>query len=128
MNNTFLRIGIVSALGYYFYEKYKMKPSPMSDYTDVPLINPDAPPPILDPKPRQIEDILNQQQQPITTPSYVPNSSYEDFFNPVNTTTTTVVPDPKPDPVIFNPDNPYDPSGSSVCYAGGWSNSYASYC
>jgi hypothetical protein len=119
--NTTTRILIVGALGYYFYDRYKVKLSPLSDYKDVPVIDPDYKP-ILNPEPGQIEDLIKQEQQ--TTVTNTANSSYEQFFNPVTTTTTTT-----PEYTnMFNNDNPFDPSGfDPSIYAGGYADSYSAY-
>lgn len=134
MNNIILRTGIVIGITYYIYDKYSKKPSPLSDYKDIPVIDPDFKP-ILNPEPGQIEDILKQQQTSITTTTTTENyagGGWADAYTgggaggTTTTTTTTIPADNYTN--AFNPDNPYDASGfNPAIYAGGYADSYSAY-
>jgi hypothetical protein len=133
MNNIIVRTGIVAGIAYYIYNEYTKKPTPIEQYKDVPVINEDFKP-ILDPKPGQIEDLINQQNTATTTttvtvPAYA-GSGWADAYTgggAGGTTTTTSIPvDNYTND--FNPDNPFDASGfNPTIYAGGYADSYAAY-
>jgi len=143
------KIAIVGLGGFIVYRILQgLKPGEnthpdISVLRDGTVINPDAPPPILNPKPGQIEDLLNSQINPPPPPPPPPvidGSGYASFFGGADyaydyTPPPPPVPVPPPPPAptpnysnTFNPDNPFDHSDINPgVYAGGDAYSWAAY-
>ena len=103
MNNIYIRLAIVGGISYYIYNMAKEKDtsSPLSKYSKISVTDPNFKP-ILNPESGEIEDALNEKIE-----------NGENFIT---------------DPVKFNDNNPFDPSGSDpLAYAGGYADSYAAY-
>lgn len=131
--NTLYALAAVGGLALYLQyinkkEKF-VNPIPLPTVPGA-VLNPDAPPPILNPKPGEIEEIWNSKPAPVVKPvkPTYPGSEFADFFTGGTVTNPAPTPAPTTDIGNFNPKNPYDPSGFIPgVYAGGYSGGYAAY-